>query len=488
MAYVSRLTLLALMLCAGALLAFRSEAAAVSCYDLGGVHPATNPHKYTFDGGAVGSCSASSSSSLVGGTHTLASLIAARSASPCFGVTGTCTINGISSCGTDTYQMSITGPTGLSKNQNFHAIPSASGDTCLPDPNDCATLANQQALGFASDQTAAFEPPEEVCIDMGSSIGRCAAFRRANLNDGTTKYPYSRNQASPTTFDYMWRNQFTGLNCVVETTGPAGAVPQDEGEVCVGAYCEGVDARPGCGWLNDKYICTPMDEGTCAVYPDGSRNCEGTAPTPPVPDNGTAGVPATPDESVDVCTGTDSCQTINNYDTVTVGGSARNPGGGTAPTDGPGSGSSGDGSGSSGDSGDGTGDGGGVEGSVTGGVSCADPPVCDGDPVQCAVLSQQWKARCPDPAEGDPVVDIGFTEGEIAGDISGGDDVDVGALNASGPLGAGSCPAPFNVTVWGTSVSIDVWQYGCDFATLFAPFVLAMGYLLGGLLLVRGIQ
>jgi hypothetical protein len=46
----------------------------------------------------------------------------------------------------------------------------------------------------------------------------------------------------------------------------------------------------------------------------------------------------------------------------------------------------------------------GEEGSASGGANCNAPPVCSGDPVNCAVLDQQWRARC------------GTTKGDANGD------------------------------------------------------------------------
>jgi len=50
------------------------------------------------------------------------------------------------------------------------------------------------------------------------------------------------------------------------------------------------------------------------------------------------------------------------------------------------------------------------EGTASGGATCSAPPVCDADPAACAILQQQWLARCPqeDPAE----LNSGIPEGE----------------------------------------------------------------------------
>jgi len=39
----------------------------------------------------------------------------------------------------------------------------------------------------------------------------------------------------------------------------------------------------------------------------------------------------------------------------------------------------------------------------------------------------------------------------------------------------------------GRSLSLDIWGRACEFALMFAPFVMAIGYLSSALLIVRGL-
>lgn len=112
-----------------------------------------------------------------------------------------------------------------------------------------------------------------------------------------------------------------------------------EGEACVGDFCTSEPGDKSCGFYNDNYVCldrTPKDG--CQALADGSRICAQQAPTPPVPDNGTPGVPAGPDDELQTQQG-DTVTNYHYYSAGTVGGSARDPGPGpnpAAPVDGEG--------------------------------------------------------------------------------------------------------------------------------------------------------
>ena len=359
--------------------------------------------------------------------------------------------------------------------------------------DDCEEFANQQEWISAEDMGPGFVPPETACVPMGAY--HCEVFRRGKLNDGTTScIPGTTLGCEPVEYskngnDYIWRAQHTGLGC---------APPPDfeevivEGEACNGDYCEGLEARPGCGWLNDKYICTDnVGPNDCVVYPDGSRNCAGTAPTPPVPDNGTAGVPATPDGSIEICTAEDSCQTINNYNATTVDGSSRDPGGGLAPDDGPGSGVIGDGTGAhSGGDGDGDGEDGGEE-SVGGGDDCDAEPTCDGDVIDCAILHQEWMARCPVVMEESDMVEaFGETGNEDGEWLGSGTEVAFGegGFDSSGFLGGGveTCLDDVEIVLGGDLPTVEIplstWCYWMHWLGLF----LFLGANVGGIKIVVG--
>lgn len=75
-----------------------------------------------------------------------------------------------------------------------------------------------------------------------------------------------------------------------------------------------------------------------------------------------------------------------------------------------------DGSGGPGSGGDGD------EGSAGGGAGCDAPPVCSGDPVNCAILEQTWRNRCS--GNGNKVVDGGCgAEGGVLAFTCSGDEI-----------------------------------------------------------------
>lgn len=139
---------------------------------------------------------------------------------------------------------------------------------------------------------------------------------------------------------YWWTGwaRFSGQVCVagdplpVESQDPAPAdspIPEPDGEVCATTdngttVCQDKDYGENCGYLNGSYVCLgKTDPDECWVDTDGSRWCGDAAPTPPVPDSGTGGQKATPDDTV-AAKGPDGTQnTYNYYNTGTVAGSSR---------------------------------------------------------------------------------------------------------------------------------------------------------------------
>jgi len=476
--------------------------AALDCFALGGVHPTGNVN-WTFDSAGDTGCGAASGSPLVGGTYTsVAALIAAKEgAATCNGVSGGCTFISAEHCAgsgsVHQYQMTVTANgNGTTKTQNFRSITSGSPtNSCAADPNECAELTNVQAQGTGTLPINS-DPPDEVCINMGPEIGRCAAFRRGKLNDGTTScipgttlgcesVEYSKNDNGDGTADFLWRNQFTGLNCVAESDMPEETTT--EGEACSGNFCAGPQARPGCGFFNDKYICPDSFAGDdeCYTWDDGTKICAEGAPTPPKPDNGTPGVPADPDDQIDVCTGSDSCQTINHYNSTTTGGSSRDD-------DGPGSGDTGSGPGRTGTDGDGE-EGSEEEGdeSASGGEDCSAAPVCEGDVIDCAVLNQEWRARCPDTDHFEDLEELfGPADNGSGSFIGDGSSYTLpGAFNAEGFLGIGggeTCIDDVVIDLGGdlpeVTIPISTW---CYWMSLIGLMILVSAYI-GGIKLVMG--
>lgn len=128
----------------------------------------------------------------------------------------------------------------------------------------------------------------------------------------------------------------TDQNCTHSQVPPPGEDDLSDGESCAGSgavqFCSSEQGSANCGFVNGEYACLGSVEGDgCAVMPSGARACGASAPTPPVPDNGTPGQPADPDGQITINEG----DTINYYNSSTVGGSNRPVNsGGDNPTDG----------------------------------------------------------------------------------------------------------------------------------------------------------
>lgn len=264
----------------------------------------------------------------------------------------------------------------------------------------------------------------------------------------------------------------TGDACGSVTT-PNSTTPMD-GENCVAGssaeYCQSEPSDQDCGYVNDNLVCLDsVEDDGCDVFSAGDRVCGPSAPTPPVPDNGTEGTPAEPDEEI-VSTVDNITITYNYYDSTTVSNSSRDAGtSGDNPYDG-----SDDGSGA--DEGDGDCEGDDCseeEGSASGGETCDEAPTCSGDAIQCAILDQEWRARCPSIDLETLASDVGLDgEGAPTGTV------DAQSLDAGGFLsGGGQCLADVTIDLsdWGT-VSVPLSDY-CYLFVMFGYVVLTCAYL-----------
>jgi len=289
--------------------------------------------------------------------------------------------------------------------------------------------------------------------------------------------------------------QITGEACGAApgTPSPQEDEGPDEKELCKtsagGTVACGGPYGENCGYLNDKFVCLgKTDPDECWVNDDGSRWCGERAPTPPAPDTGTRGTKAPPNDTVKAEGPSGVTNNYNYYNTTTMGGSSQSSDSGANP--------------SRDDSTDPSkeptpttcvGDNCGGEeggGSGTGGAAwCDAPPTCsDAYSIYCAQLQQTWRTMCPQAVtESEALSAIGATPEEL-GEGEAVEPTSVGELDAVGPYGGAACPAPINVSIMGQSLSFDIWQRGCDMALLFAPIVMAMGYLMAGLLFVRGLN
>jgi len=365
---------------------------------------------------------------------------------------------------------------------------------CTPvDPDfDCSTLANVKTLGSANDQPDSFTPGDTICVKHGNVGGtntpmNCAAFKSANQT-------FKRLGPSGAR-DWLANYQFTGLACDAEpqqtatepldTDSPAEKCKSGAGGL---TWCEGPEKDADCGYFNDKYVCLKsLGTDKCITKADGSRLCASGAPTPPVPDNGTPGTKAAASDTMQTRDPVSNVTNNYNYYNTTVNsGSSRDTGSGPSAdgsgTVGPGGEPTGSGTG------EGTGDDPTADDEASGGATCEAAPVCSGDPIQCVLLTQQWKTRCPDALTSSEALSaFNATEDEINGVLPNSSTTDVTSLDSGGPISVGACPAPLGISVMGQSISLDIWKYGCDLALLFAPFVMAMSYFGAAMLLIRSV-
>lgn len=223
---------------------------------------------------------------------------------------------------------------------------------------------------------------------------------------------------------------------------------EEPGESCATSGSDEFCAQPNeenCGYFNDDFVCfNSIEEDGCSVFSDGGRVCGSDAPMPPVPDNGTPGQPATPDQVVNVTTGS-TTNTFNYYNSSTVGGSSRDPGtSGDNPYDG-------DDDGSGEDDGDGGGEGDGGNGTDDDG--CAEEDGCTGTlpaigDTECesfGACATAFYAR----VQGAPLIES--------------------VANVGDSFPSGSCPA-VNITMFGETSSLS--EPMCDmWADTVAPII-----------------
>lgn len=125
------------------------------------------------------------------------------------------------------------------------------------------------------------------------------------------------------------------------------------------------------------------------------------------------------------------------------------------------------------------------QGSASGGGTCGAPPTCSGDPINCAILQQQWQTRCqsdknddgqPDWTEGDaPETPGGEGNGYEEGDVKRfGIPMGPSQLDDTDIFGGGSCPN-FSITIIGFEASTADIPAWCDIAAIMRGIILIMG-------------
>lgn len=99
--------------------------------------------------------------------------------------------------------------------------------------------------------------------------------------------------------------------------------------------------------------------------------------------------------------------------------------------------------------------------------SCIGQPVCDGDPVQCAVAVATWKTDCKTLDPGTPTDDQApIPEKKLENAFSY---TDIGGASSS-------CPAPQNIVVAGRSISIEYTAL-CQFASGIRSIVILLAWI-----------
>lgn len=241
--------------------------------------------------------------------------------------------------------------------------------------------------------------------------------------------------------------------------------PDEEPETCQevgdGTYCASPEGDGDCGYMNDTYICLQnIQENECKALGDGGRVChENARTTPPVPDNGTAGHPATPDGEIQHETpapngGPPIINNYHYYNGGTVAGSVRDPGTTGAADNGgsPGSQAGADGNGDGDDPGD--------PGACVGAGCGATVPELEDVGTMTSAFQGFW-----DDLQAVPLVQ---------------------AITDIAPtFGAGSCPT------WSDAISVfgQTWELNfsniCDLWGDFAPVLTTVCLVFFGLIAVR---
>jgi len=150
-----------------------------------------------------------------------------------------------------------------------------------------------------------------------------------------------------------------GNACSTPVDTHQAASTDSHGNECAGDTCANLPANSVC---DDAGNCIPVGNiptSGCSTTPAGNMFCTSAAPTPPAPDDGTAGTKATPDGQINgsgtMCPAGQTTCTINEFSSSTVSNSTTTTGGSGSSSGGGGtsSGTSGGASGSSGSGGGG---------------------------------------------------------------------------------------------------------------------------------------
>lgn len=129
------------------------------------------------------------------------------------------------------------------------------------------------------------------------------------------------------------------------------------------------------------------------------------------------------------------------------------------------------------------------EGTVTGGSTCDIPPVCTGDPLQCEIISQQYKTRC----QSEELTKFDSTiKDQIEGIANGqGTDIKQTEVDLSSLFQQGTrflpaaCPQPEIASVNGAQALAFSYDPMCRLATGISPIVIIIASLGAALYMFR---
>jgi hypothetical protein len=461
-----------------------ANAATEDCTTLpGDVPPATN-YRYVTATGPAGICPNNNSGTVGQYYDTAAALIASKTAPGSCGFS-TCALQegpnfcGLAPNGDPFWQFKrLNGSGGGVRWQTFQRTAGGTTNCVLPE-DECAagkfSMIGNRGVTFAS--------------AMGSLTDRCWGSCKVNI---TPTGPGMNKECSGgvCTWEWLGSAKTTGEQCnpPADAPVPNPVIPEPEdglpfeqyadGENCVVSAagvenCDSFDpqrSNENCGYVNDEFRCLDkISQDNCWVMPSGGRLCgEGavppTAPTAPAP--APKSQTATP---TDQMASNSSGNTYNYYNSTVVGQSQRpvTPDGSNPVTGSPGAAGDGEGEEEGG-------------GTASGGDDCTAPPTCDGDPIACAQLMQQWRQRCPNPLT-EAEMRSGITDTGVGADgtFPEGSSIAIGEadFDAGGFLGGRSCPIPasFDMNEFG-SIGFDTAP-ACALLNALAAMILAAGWL-----------
>lgn len=394
-------------------------------------------------------------------------------------------------CGTngttkDYYVVEIKRVTGGSVQQGYAVQVDGGGTSCdAPSADSCG--GGDGGFGPFSVRDHSWA---DVSADYSGCYMGCEVSGVRALGPGMNKDPDG-------TLEWTVWVDATGEECPAGESGPttptppqeeAEPPPSDDGENCVVSdagveVCSSWDpqrSNENCGYVNDEFTCLDkVSNDNCWVMPSGGRLCgEGatppTAPTAPAP--APKGQTATPTDQLASNT---TNNTYNYYNSSVVGSSQRpvTPDGSNPITGSPGA------------AGDGEGE---EEGSGTasGGETCATPPSCSGDPIQCAVLNQQWRNRCQgEPTDAELEAAFGPVENE-EGELFGTQEHTIPeSLNSTGWMGTtAECMDDLTIDMGSLLGNVTIpFSELCWLINAIGIFVMISSYVSAARILVGGI-